>query len=90
MDLNEMRKDMPYWHTSGLGFHLQQREDSKKGQCGEFNAVTYIGLYVKNIKTCILDLGIYNLFGDNGNKHILRQPDENTGLYSTKLPNVTS
>lgn len=29
-------------------------------------------LYIEKVKTWLLDLGIYNLFGDNGNKHIFK------------------
>lgn len=59
---------------------------------GEFSAVKIgnIGLYVENIKTCILDPGIYNLFWDNGNKHILRKPTKSTVLYSVELLNMIS
>lgn len=45
-----------------------------KEQWGDSSAVKIgnVGLYVENIKTCILDLRIYTLIWDSGNKHILR------------------
>lgn len=95
MDLNERRRGREYdllaYFRPWMPFPAGERQKEGDGG-GEFNAVKIgnIGLYVKNIKTCILDLGIYNLFWDSGNKHILRQPTTSTGLYSVKLLNMTS
>lgn len=71
----EGAENMTYWCISGLGCHFHHEKGQKERDGGgEFNAVKIgnIGLYVENIKTCILELDIYNLFWDNGNKHILR------------------
>lgn len=95
MDLNERRRGREYdllaYFRPWMPFPAGERQKERDGG-GESNAVKIgnIGLYVKNIKTCILDLGIYNLFWDSGNKHILRQPTTSTGLYSVKLLNMTS
>ena len=72
--------DKQFWFT--LDRHLSEEEYDNKIR----DRRCYV-LSVDGKKAGILR---YNLFWDNGNKHILRKPTKSTGLYSVKLLNMIS